>query len=781
MLAVLAVASGAYYVSHHPRPPRAVPRQSLPAAPTALRRSVAVVGFKNLSGRAEIAWLSTALSEMLTTELAAGERLRTIPGENVARMKSDLSLGETESFGKETLARIRTNLGTDVIVLGSYLDLAGQIRLDLRIQDAWAGETMVTLAEEGSESELFDLVERAGARLRTKLGVGAVSPVDAKSVRASLPAKPEAARLYADGLARLRRFDTVAARTLFQRAAGADPSFAMARSALAEAWSNLGYDGKAAEEARRAFDLSSGLPREERLWVKGRFRETVKDWPRAIEIYHALFGFFPDNLDYGLRLAAAQVSATKGNEALATVQALRSLPPPASDSPRIDLVEAAAAGSLSDFRRERASAAQAAEKGTRIGARLLVASARAYEGWALLNLGEFDAARRAFGEARGLYHAAGDRGGAAWTLINIGVTSWQRGDLAAATTAYDVALRTFQEIGQKKGVARALNYLAISLVDQKDLNSAERTFERSLSAFREVGDQGEVAWCLNNIAEVLRRRGNLALSRRRYDEALGIFREVGERRGLAAVLMNIGGVLLDQGALAEAKAMYAEALTVEKAIGNKSHAAWALAGLGRLLLAEGDLPGARANLDQALAIRTELGEKATLADTRLALGELALEEVRTTEAEALVRQAAETYAAQHAREDEAAAHAVLARALLAQGRVSEARRAADRAVAFSARGENRAVRISVAIAAARVAGASGRPSAALRALEGPLAEASRAGLLGLELEVRLAMGEIAIASESATGTRAQLQALEREARAKGFGLIARKTAALSRR
>ena len=42
------------------------------------RQSVAVLGFKNLSGRPETAWLSTALSEMLTTELSLGGKLRTI-------------------------------------------------------------------------------------------------------------------------------------------------------------------------------------------------------------------------------------------------------------------------------------------------------------------------------------------------------------------------------------------------------------------------------------------------------------------------------------------------------------------------------------------------------------------------------------------------------------------------------------------------------------------------------------------------------------------------------
>jgi TolB-like protein len=57
---------------------QATSTQLAPSGITA-RRAVAVLGFKNLSGQPDVAWLSTALAEMLTTELAAGEHLRTIP------------------------------------------------------------------------------------------------------------------------------------------------------------------------------------------------------------------------------------------------------------------------------------------------------------------------------------------------------------------------------------------------------------------------------------------------------------------------------------------------------------------------------------------------------------------------------------------------------------------------------------------------------------------------------------------------------------------------------
>ena len=262
------------------------------------RRAVAVLGFKNLSGQARSAWLSTALSEMLTTELAAGEQLRAIPGEKVARMKRDLTLGQGDSFAADTLARIRSHLGTDLVVLGSYLTVGGRIRFDVRLQDAAAGETIASIAETGTDAELFEIVSRIGARLRERIGVAGLSSADAARVRASRPATNESARLYADGLEQLRVFEAQAARTLLEQAVAADPGLSLAHSALAEAWSSLGYDAKARESARRAFELSSHLNREDRLRIEGRYRETTNERDKAVEAYQALVDAFPDNVEY---------------------------------------------------------------------------------------------------------------------------------------------------------------------------------------------------------------------------------------------------------------------------------------------------------------------------------------------------------------------------------------------------------------------------------------------------------------------------------------------------
>src|SRR5262249_38860044 len=153
-------------------------------------------------------------------------------------------------------------------------------------------------------------------------------------------------RFYSEGMARLRVFDARAARDLLEKAVAADPGFALSHAGLATAWDQLGYEENAKTEARQAFALSSKLPRAARLLVEARYREMSREWQRAIDIYRALFEFFPDSLEYGLALANTQNSGNRWNDALATVATLRGLPAPLRDDPRIDLVEAEAAYSL---------------------------------------------------------------------------------------------------------------------------------------------------------------------------------------------------------------------------------------------------------------------------------------------------------------------------------------------------------------------------------------------------------------------------------------------------
>ena len=85
--------------------------------------------------------------------------------------------------------------------------------------------------------------------------------------------------------------------------------------------------------------------------------------------------------------------------------------------------------------------------------------------------------------------------------------------------------------------------------------------------------------------------------------------------------------------------------------------------------------------------------------------------------------------------------------------------------------------LPVAIDSARIAGASGDLEALVRILDEALSEATKANLLFFQYDARLALGELEIKSGKVAAGRARLTTLEKDARSKGFLLIARKAAA----
>jgi eukaryotic-like serine/threonine-protein kinase len=740
------------------------------------RRSVAVLGLKNVSGQADKAWLSTALAEMLTTELGAGEELRTVAGENVAQMKTNLALPDADSYGRETLAKIRENLNADEVVVGSFVPLGkDQIRLDLRLQDAVAGETLASVSAKGREDQIDDLVSRAGAELRRKLGAGAISATDAAVVKASLPSNAEAARLYSQGLAKLHTRDTLAARDLLQQSLALEPGFALAHSALATAWTNLGYDGKAAAEAKTAFDLSGGLGREDKLAIQARYLETNHDWEGAIGICRTLTQFFPDNLEYGLQLALAQNSAGKSKDALETLQQLRQLPAPASQDPRLDLAESSAYFSLSKYKEAGEAAARAAAKAQASGQRLVLAQALNQEGAAFRYQDQIDKSNAAFQDAQRTYTEAGDRLGAAGAIMGLATNLYQHGDLSGSRQLNEQALAVFHEVGSQRNTATCLVDIAIGFYDQGDLARAQKLYEEALSIQRDIGDKDSQANTLNSIANVLADKGDQAGAKAKYEEALAAFRETGSQFEIAMTMSNIGELYLDQGDLPEAKKMFEQALEIKRNLHNRHSEAYTLSALGDLLLYEGDIPAARKAHEDALAIRTQLGEKGTAAQDSLALARLKLEEGHPDAALDDARKAVADFHTQNQADYEAAARTLTARCLLQSDKLAEAKAEIQQAQKM-VKTDDHVAHLPVAIASARIASASGDLATARTILEEALSEAMKANLLFFQYDTRLALGELEIKSGKVAAGRTRLTKLEKDAEGKGFLLIARKAA-----
>jgi len=755
-----------------------LPNPETVVQPVAMRRSVAVLPFRNLSGGADKQWVATALPEMLTSELAAGGRLRTIPGENVTRASADLKLAGMQTLARDTLAVLHKYLGSDYVVIGSYLELGSrqqaQIRIDLWLQDTQTGEIAASVSEKGAESELDTLATRAGTELRQKLGVGEMTAGEAALVRASLPADTKSIRLYSEGLTKLRVADLNAAKDLLESAVASDPKFALGHSALADVWAAKGFDQKAQEESKKARDLSSGLSREERLWIEGRDWELNRKWQKAVDIYRSLVQFFPDNIEYGLRLANAQRRARTVDEALTTLASLRKLPAPDSLDPRIDIVQAEVLDVKGAYKEE-LTAAQAAEARARaLSATQLMARALAREASSLEKQGRLDDALRFAKESARISETAGERTEVASALSLSGIVYFDQGNFVDAVKAYNDALAIQREIGNVRGTATTLNDLANAFGQQGDLSSSIRMLNQALTMFREVGDKSSAAAVLGNIAARTIQEGDLRQGKKMLEEGLTVSREVGDQERTSTFLYNLGEVLRWQGDLSGARKMYQRAQDLSNQIGDQSGVAYALFSLGDVATAEGDLPTARAMYGASMALRTKMGEKGNLAETQMALAFLQIEEGHASEAAKTLSEVREEFRKEGLGDDETLADTLLARILLAQGKLADAERETAGAHKLLGQSQDFSVRLRAAIGEARVQAAAGKTSEATRSLEETVATAKRQGYLEYQLESELAVAEIEIESGKAAAGSAMLKEVRTQAELKGFGSIAKR-------
>lgn len=815
------------------------------------RPSLAVLGFRNLSESPASEWIGPALAEMLTTELAAGGGVRVVSGENVARARLS-----PESLDPDSLRRLHRILGSDLLVVGTYVPLGNaegaRIRLDLRVLRLPGGDTAASLAEVGTVAELFELVARTGKELRQALGLAGLSAEQQRTARALQPGNPEAVRLYTAGLARLRAFDSPRAVKLLSQAVAADPGSATIHYELAQAWSILGYDARARAEAARAVELSASLPKPERLAIQGRLHQVAREWGKASEIYRTLWTFYPDDLEHGLQLARSLYEAGRGAEALATIAELRKLPPPAGNDPRIDLAEAVAALRLAEPARMLEATRRAAEKGNASGESLIVGQALELQGVALILQGDPAAAIRLLERARKLFADAGDSLELTATMTYIAIALQKQGDLAGAEKIYLETLASLEKLGNVSGIAVQLGNLGHLYRDRGDLQLALDYLERSRARFAEIEDPLLKSRVLGASASILFSRGDLDGARVRLQEVLALSRKVGSRNDEARASVSLAAILVWRNEVREAGRLTQEAYKILRER-DASQSALALATWGDTLARLGDLAGARQRLQQALAIQEQTGDRigagqvlGSLAALELRAGNLAAARARSGEQlriaevtgaapvrifgrqergraelaagdlaaarksmEAALEESsaageklrplvletdlarvalAEGNAAEAARTagraadwwrkrdifwGEALSLAVLAEALAEQGRSEEAGAAAARLRALAERGEDRSLFLTVAPGLARAEAAAGDPAQALRTLDEAIAEAARRGFVTAGLEARLAAAEIAL-KQGGPMARAELEALRRDAAARGLGLLARR-------
>ncbi len=744
-------------------------------------KSIAVLSFANLSGNPADQWLSTAFADWIASDLTAGGSLRAISKIDLAQFETDQGLRDFDRISPNVLARMSHNLGADLVFSGSYAssgtDNQSRIRLDLYAHDAHTGRLIFSVNATGSREEVFDLATSAGIQLRRKLRLGPLDASGLSSMRAMLPSNPDAARFYAEGTEEIERFDPVDARVLLERAVALEPAHALSHAVLSTAYTMLGSSAEARTEARRALDFSGALAAEQRLLVEGQFDEANYKWDRAVEVYSRLFQLFPDSAENGIRLARAEVRDGKPLVALDTLAQLRQSSVASDDEARIDIEEAEAAASVSDFRQERDAAGRAADRARQSSATQLLARAEEEQGEALRAMGSLSEAQALWKDAEARYTAIGDRSAVARLLIDKGRVQWQQGDPAAAEASYNGAVSISQQTGDEGNLGRALTALAQVRMYYVSWAEGNRLCKQALAIFRKTGNKQEEAYTLSIMADILS-PSNHAQAIKLYQLSLDLSREVNDRSRTAGRLMDLGIQAMVQGHLDSANEHLLQSLALYSQIGERNRQALQMELLADVRVWQGRLEEADSLSNQAIAILTSVGDAGLLEQSRENLGIVQMEEGRLEDAEATLKLAIEESRNGHNPGGVAIASGQLAEVLLREGKLTAGEAALNEYEAVFQKqpkgrpfvGEHVTERT---IVMALIDAAEGKLLQAQNQAIMAVDQAMKADQGSMMMKARLVLGEIELQSADQLSGRRDLEILEADADSKGFGLISR--------
>ena len=224
------------------------------------KNSIAVLPFKNLSGRIENEYFSEGITEDIIARLSKFQNLKVISRTSVMQYKN--SEKNLRDIGKE--------LNVAIILEGSVRRDSNRVRIVAQLIDAQEDQHLWTETYDEQMTQIFDI--QSGVAEKIAVSLKATIPLDKnKHLKAKSTENFEAYDLYLKGRYHLNKrmpADLKKGIEYFNKALNVDPNYAFAYSGLADSYMILGnYNmeppllvfNKAKEAARKALEINNGL------------------------------------------------------------------------------------------------------------------------------------------------------------------------------------------------------------------------------------------------------------------------------------------------------------------------------------------------------------------------------------------------------------------------------------------------------------------------------------------------------------------------------------------
>jgi len=211
------------------------PRAEKPGAKP-IKPTVAVLYFDYGGKKAELEPLRDGLAQMLITDLAELPEIRVVERARLKAILEEHGLAASGKVDAASAARVGKLLGARDLVLGSFFDLAGTLRIDARVVEVETGKVVRSVGVNGPAADFWGLERDLAAKLADTMRTALPAVFEHSAQLAPKPRPPKLAAAtavtYGRALAAADAGKKAEARGLLTKVVEEAPAFTLAKHDL---------------------------------------------------------------------------------------------------------------------------------------------------------------------------------------------------------------------------------------------------------------------------------------------------------------------------------------------------------------------------------------------------------------------------------------------------------------------------------------------------------------------------------------------------------------------
>ena len=346
VIAILAVATGTFWYYR-------------PAPKLSDRDTIVLADFTNTTGDPVF---DGTLRQGLTVQLEQSPFLNIVSEQRIQQTLLLMGQLPDARLTPEIAGELCKRTQSTAVLTGSIATLGRRYVLGLKAVNCRNGESLAEEQEQAtSKEQVLTAMDKAAVKLRRRLGesLGTVQKFDTPVEQATTPSL-EALQAYSLGrMTLMGKSDFAGAVPFFQRAISLDPNFAMAYSALGNAYWFLGETSLGAENVKKAYNLRKRVSDREMFYIECNQEWATGDLEKARRAYELWAQTYPRDFTPRRNLASIYESLGQyDNTLVESREALRLDPESAQSYDRL----AEAYLSLSRLKEARATVEEAQAK-----------------------------------------------------------------------------------------------------------------------------------------------------------------------------------------------------------------------------------------------------------------------------------------------------------------------------------------------------------------------------------------------------------------------------------